>query len=576
MSFIDFDKEKCDECYKCLRNCPTKAIAFMGDRREIINELCIKCGKCQVICPQGALQIARDIDKVKEALRSNKRVVVSLAPSFASAFSMDDPSQVVTALKYLGFTHVEETAIGAEVVSQAYEHFIENGDQKNLITTSCPSANYLVEQYYPESIPYMLPLVSPMIAHGKLLKERFSDAYVVFIGPCMAKKVEAEGFQHRGVIDAVITFDELHDWFCESHVNLKDLTPTPFDHISTKRGCAYPLGGSLFKSDFRTRINHQYKYVRVDGINECNDILKAMKKGALDHYCIEINICNGSCINGPGMPEDGTCHFEREMRLHQYVDTKKTLKEARKKNRFEFEHLDLAKTFEAKNICYDIASEEDLQQALIRMGKYTKQDQLNCGACGYDTCREKARAVVMGISDGQMCMPYLRQKAESMQSVIFDSTPNSIVILDQDLMIRDVNPAFDRSFNPEGSPVKNFPIAAFLDEELFASVASTGKNILGQRVQFPSIHKTFIVNIVRLDNEKLILGILADITQAEKNQIELMRVKRETVVACQEVIEKQMRVAQEIASLLGETTAETKVNLNRLKDIVLSDEGDFQ
>jgi uncharacterized Fe-S cluster-containing protein len=298
-----------------------------------------------------------------------------------------------------------------------------------------------------------------------------------------------------------------------------------------------------------------------------------MKKGALDHYCIEINICSGSCINGPGMPEDGTCRFEREMRLHQYVDTKKTLKEARKKNRFEFEHLDLAKTFEAKNLCYDIATEADIQQALVRMGKYTKADQLNCGACGYETCVEKARAVVMGISDAQMCMPYLRQKAESMQSVIFDSTPNNIVILDRDLMIRDVNPAFNKSFNPEGSPVKNFPIAAFIDEDLFAQVAQTGKSILGQRVPFPTLAKTFIVNIVPLENDGLILGILADVTSAEKNQKELMRVKQETVVACQEVIDKQMRVAQEIASLLGETTAETKVNLNRLKDIVLADEG---
>lgn len=572
MSFIAFDKEKCDECYKCLRACPTKAIAFLGDRREVIDDFCIKCGKCLVACPQHALSITRDIDNVKQVLRSGQRVVVSIAPSFASAFNMYDPSQIVTALKFLGFTHVEETAIGAEVVSQAYEIIIENDDKKNLITTSCPSANYLVEQYYPESIPYLLPVVSPMIAHGKLLKERFPDAYTVFIGPCIAKKEEAQ--KYPGIIDAVITFDELHDWLYDARVNLKDLTPTPFDHIATKRGCAYPLGGSLFKSDFRTRINHEYKYVRVHGIEESKDILEALRKGALDHYCIEINICSGSCINGPGMPVDGTCHFEREMRLHKYVDTKKTLKEARKKNRFEFEHLDLNKHFESKNLCYDIATEEDIQQALMQMGKYTKQDQLNCGACGYDTCVDKARAVVMGISDAQMCMPYLREKAESMQSVIFDSTPNSIVILNRDLSIRDVNPAFNHSFNLEGSPVRDFPIAAFLDEELFAQVAESKRSILGQRVQFPSLKKTFIANIVMLE-EELILGILADVTQAEKNQIELTRVKRETIVACQEVIDKQMRVAQEIASLLGETTAETKVNLNRLKDIVLSDEGDF-
>jgi len=568
MIFIDFDKNKCDECYKCLRECPTKSIAFTKDTREIIDERCIKCGKCQAVCEHKALKIQNDKNIVKRAIKNGKNVIVSLAPSFISAFELDMPEQIVTGLKKLGFSEVEETAIGAEVISEHYEKEIINCTNQHIITSCCSSANYLIETYYPHLISSMIPVDSPMIAHGKMLKSKTEDAYVVFIGPCLAKKAEAN--ELKGAIDAVLTFNELNDWFLEENIDVEELETTPFGGESTIRGCAYPLGGSLFRGDLKTRINDNYKYVRVDGIDKCKDILESMSKGSLDKYCVEMNICSGSCINGPDLPKSKDTYFEREDKLQRYIESKKNVTV---EGDIENLAVDVVRSFNNKEVVIKKPSKTEIKEILSQIGRYSLYDQLNCGACGYSTCIEKAEATYYGFADSHMCLPYLRDKAESRQSIIFDNSPNLICILDEGLNILEYNPSFNMKINVNNIQLKNMPIFTIMEDELFLKVLEKKENVVNSKVNFKSLDMDFIANIIYREDEKVIVAILTDVTLDEKNRQELTRVKEQTLFSCQEVIENQMRVAQEIASLLGETTADTKVNLNKLKNIVLYDEG---
>ncbi|MCT4631141.1 MAG: 4Fe-4S binding protein [Firmicutes bacterium] len=570
MKFIEFDPYKCDSCYKCLRVCPTKAIAFCKSDRKIIDDLCIKCGLCEIHCHHDALKITNCVYKVKRLIKSEQKVAVSLAPSYISSFSIANPGSIITSLKKLGFDIVEETAFGAEVISQLYTKEIKNGFRNNLITSCCPSANYYIERYFPSTIKYMMPVVSPMVAHGRYIKGKYgADTKVVFIGPCLAKKAEAEEFSDS--IDSVLTFSELEEWLEEENINLSKLEASDPDSVSTLRGKAYPMGGSLWDSEGEKRYDNIYRHVRVNGIDQCRELLDAMSKGKINNYCVEINICKGSCINGPDLPSNAPTYFERENLLFNNI------KNNRKNNKVEKIDIDpsinLETKFSQKPILLREPSDKELKEILMEMGKYKNEDLLNCKACGYETCIDKAKAVHNGYSDSKLCLDYLKKKAESLQSVMFENIPNPLCIVDEELNILDVNPAFNRTFNDRFINMRGFPIYALLSEEDLLMENETGEKIQGRKVFIEDLDKTFYINSVFLEDESIRVVIFTDITVEEKSKNELELVKERTLSACNEVINKQMRVAQEIASLLGETTAETKINLNKLKSIVLDNGG---
>jgi iron only hydrogenase large subunit-like protein/uncharacterized Fe-S cluster-containing protein len=570
MKFISFETEKCDDCYKCLRSCPTKAIIIKEKRHDIDDNLCIKCGMCQEVCPQNALTIKSELTKVKTAISEGKRVVASVAPSFVGAFDIETPLSVVTALKKLGFSHIEETGIGAELISTAFNDTLQVSTLPNLITSSCPSANYLIEQYYPELTPYIFPVVSPMVAHGKLLRKRYGkDSYIVFLGPCMAKKAEAEEFQHNTTIDAVLTFEELDSWFKAEEIDLNHLAPTNFCATSTKRGGLYPTGSSLLDANLKTRFQSDYKITKVNGIDNCIELLDAMAKGHLNNYCVEMCICNNSCLSGPGMPKNIGNSIERKIKLHQYVDSLPYESEEKPE---VLSQIKILKTYLPKQLKRKVPTEKELWDILNEIGKTEESDLLNCSACGYKTCYDKAEAVFNGMSDIHMCLPYLRDKAESLSTTIFNHSPNLIVIVDREYIIKEANPAFKSNFIRKNADIRNLPITLFMPIERFEQVFNSKENSLRIKTKYDDIQKTFFENLIYLEDEDVIICILMDISAVESKQQELMRVKEQTLTSCQEVINKQMRVAQEIASLLGETTAETKVNLNRLKDLVIGEE----
>ncbi len=564
MKFIEFDKSLCDSCYKCLRVCPTKAISFNGSEREVIDNLCIKCGLCQAHCPQQALTIKNLIKDVIDAIQSDRKTIVSIAPSYVGAFEMDHSDRMAGALKALGFDHVEETSLGAEIVSQNYEALLKDCELENVITSCCPAANYYIESHYPELLPYLMPVVSPMVAHGRYIKKRYSDnCYAVFIGPCLAKMAEAG--EMTGAIDAVITFNELQTWFEKENIVLNEQPIIPFDEYGTKRSKGYPIN----VNDAKQTISARYRHVKVDGINQCTGMLDELKNNAIKNCCIEINVCEGGCLNGPEMPNNKRFRYQREMALLDHINDR-SLKTS--KREITGKEINVSRGFSSRREEEVVPDQASLDAIMRQMGKYSKHEELNCGACGYRTCREKAIAVHYGRSDINNCMAYLRDKAESMHSNMIESSPNAVCTIDHDLIITEFNPSFDEIFNDKKIKITGMPIGYFVDETLARKVMESKKSVRGQKVYDDYVKKFFIINIIYYEPEDMALLFFTDITTYEINKKELENVKRETLAKTQEVIDKQMRVAQEIAGLLGETTAETKMGLMSLRDLLVSED----
>ncbi|MGV8147096.1 MAG: [Fe-Fe] hydrogenase large subunit C-terminal domain-containing protein [Alkaliphilus sp.] len=569
---LNFDKADCKNCYKCLRVCPTKAIKIKNEQAECIEELCIDCGKCLDVCPQDAIQTISEVQNVKNAISSEKHVVASLAPSFAGLVEREKIGHFVTALKKLGFSYIEETAIAAILVGDLYREHSKKNDRKSIIATCCPSANLLIEQYYPTLIDSIMPFVTPMIAHGKMLKDRFgADCYVVFIGPCPAKKSEANDYQHENDIDAVLTFDEIFKWLDDRRIVLNELSPSEFNGIALKKGAAFPVRGGVLSS-FLDKEDEKYEVMHADGIEECIEIFDSMESGNIIGVCVEPNVCRGSCVGGVGFPKKEKDYFRRLKRVKGYV--KNLENSVAHKENTRFDSIDFTKQFMNKYIAKKIAPEEIINAIMKKMGKYDISDELNCATCGYDTCRDKAQAVYEGMAETNMCLPHMRTKAESLSNVMFENSPNIIIIVDEEMMVKEYNPRAEETFHIRAKHMIDRPISIILDEEPFLEVLNNKKEIRGRKKTYPEYDVTLIQSLSYLKDQNKVLAILTDITALEEQKEEMIRAKENTINAAQNVIEKQMRVAQEIASLLGETTAETKVTLTKLKNVFV--DGDVE
>jgi iron only hydrogenase large subunit-like protein len=568
MELINFSKANCKNCYKCLRSCPVKAIRIKNDQAKIVEERCVACGQCLVVCPQNARRIKSDLYKIKNAMLTGKTAIAIVAPSFAGAFSLENAGQFVAALKKLGFERVEEVALGAQIVTNLYKEYIGKGEKRNYITTSCPSVNYLIQTYHPSLIDSLIPVDSPMLAHGKLLKSTYDNCFVTFIGPCTAKKFESIEESNIGIIDAVLTFDELHNLLEEKNINLEELQPMDFDENGTLTGRLFPVPGKL-NSEFESSGLSSYENITVDGMDKCLQLFKAMEKGNIDNVIVEALACRGGCINGPAMPKDEVDFFTRKRRINRYI--KENSPAATTSSLDSIKNINFSKKFKDRSLVPSIIEEEKITQVLRKLGKYTSSDELNCGVCGYNTCREKALAVLDGMAEINMCIHYIRNKAESITNVVFETSPNAIFTLDEELLVKDFNPASEKMFNIKYQEIKDKPICMAMDDSNFYRVKETKENVIGNRVYLSDRDLVVLENIIYLENHGVFLVIINDITLQEKSKGELAIVKEKTLDAAQAVIEKQMRVAQEIASLLGETTAETKVILTKLKAIALGE-----
>lgn len=573
MGIIQFKEANCKNCYKCIRSCPVKAIAFQDEQAKIIEEACTLCGNCLLVCPQNAKTVISDMEKVKGFLSKNEKVYVSLAPSFVSAFRLKDERTFFHALKKLGFTHVEETAAGASFVSKEYERLIKEKKMRNIITSACPSIVFLVEKYYPELVKDLAPVVSPMIAHAKMMKCMYGPRIkVVFIGPCISKKEECNDLQNQGLVDAVITFEELEKWFESENIDINACDKSESKSIKNAAARFYPVPGGILKTiSIPERKN--YKCVSIDGIDRCMWILDSIKKGETKNYFIEMNNCAGGCLGGPCIKNLTGGYLAARDRLIEYV--KKSAKNIGT-DILQDAKVSLSKVFINLSKEDKIPDEDTIREILIKTGKFTEEQELNCGACGYSTCRDKAIAVYNNKAQTYMCLPYMRERAESISNIILHSTPNAIIALNRELKIQEYNFTARNLFNFGSEDICGKYIYEVLDCSDFIEVKETERNILNRKYHYEKYDVIAEQSIIYVKEQDLIIAFIRDITREENQNRQIYKVKRETVDIAQKVIEKQMRVAQEIASLLGETTAETKVILTKLKNSILSETGEGQ
>lgn len=558
MNYLDFKKAQCKNCYKCLKNCAIKAIKIEENQAKIIEERCILCGKCTLICPQNAKKVHSELDDIKQLLKENK-VIATVAPSFIANFNVNSLHALEKALKKVGFYAVEETARGARIVINEYEKLIDSGKYKNLIDSSCPATNSLIKMYYPEAMKYLAPVDSPVIAHAKLIKKENPDSKIVFIGPCIAKKKECK---ESGLIDGVLTFEELQKLFEEYNINLEDENEIGElkENQLWNQARFYPISRGVIKAF--TKKHDDFEYIAVEGIEKCKEVLEEIEK--LDHFFIELSTCEGSCVNGPASIKQANTILGNA-KVRKFV--RDNYKEVEENN---FDDINLSCEHTEVNLGNNKEpTEEQIKEILAKTGKYEKEDELNCGACGYSTCREKAWAVFNGYADIEMCVPYMREKAENMSYEIIQKSPNGIILLDNDLNVLDMNDkaAGVLAINKKKSKDKN--IAEVLNENInLLSILQEKKNITAQRVEIEKTGKFIELSVNYIKDHNMLFATLRDITERIVNEQKMQKLKNDTIVTADEVVKKQMRVAQEIASLLGETTAESKVALVNLKKML--------
>ncbi len=553
MDCLTLKKSNCKNCYKCIRHCPVKAIRFSGNQAHIIGDECILCGHCFVVCPQNAKEIVNETEKVRVLLQSYP-VYVSLAPSFIANYEGVGINAMRTALKKLGFADVEETALGATVVKNEYDRLLREEKRDIVISSCCHSVNLLIQKYFPKELPYLADILSPMQAHCADLKRRHPGAKTVFIGPCVAKKDEAAHYD--GIVDAVLTYEELTEWLNHEGVVLEKET----DSQQESRARFFPTTGGILKT--MNLDAPGYRYMAIDGIENCISALKDIENGNIHHAFIEMSSCVGSCVGGPVMEKYHPSPVREYIAVAEYAGDKDFVVEQPDSN-------DLRKHFSLIERENKMPSEYEINAALRQMGKMSKRDELNCGSCGYNTCREKAIAICQGKAEASMCLPYLQKKAEGFSDRIVNNTPNGIIVLNDAFEVQQINEAaMDIMHIRSASDVLGEQVVRIMDPAVFYEVQKKKFNVHNRRVYLAEYKRYVELTVVYDTDNHLFIGIMRDITDEEKEREKKESISKQTIETADKVVDKQMRIVQEIASLLGETAAETKIALTKLKESI--------
>jgi iron only hydrogenase large subunit-like protein len=457
LSPIYTEKTQCQDCYKCIRECPVKAIRVENGYAMVVSGLCVLCGHCVTVCPAGAKRVRDDRARAKQLLSLRERVILSLAPSFTAEFPGISPATIVNALKRLGFYGVSETAIGADLVSSLIARDLsEAGPGSLFLSSACPVAVEYIKHYLPELSAYVTDRASPLLAHARFLKQVYGeDTGVVFAGPCIAKKREADVWS---TIDSAISFQDLREWFSDAGIDLADMerarvaegtgddplqrARADFLPYPAAKGALYPVDGGMIAAVRKYSVADGVRMMTVTGLDEIDAALRGLDPASLSApLFIELLSCPGGCVNGP-LASRGTPTALKRIRLLEYAALAPDRLESGQK-------VDLAGTLPVVTPTLIAHTDEEVRAALRMVGKVTLQDELNCGSCGYDTCRAFAAAMLENRAERTMCVSYMRKLAQKKANGLIRAIPSGVVICDSNLKIIECNENFARLMGNE-------------------------------------------------------------------------------------------------------------------------------
>lgn len=565
-------KNDCQDCYKCVRRCPVKAIKIEDNSAMIVPDLCIACGICYKVCPAGAKQPRSDLARAKYLVSSNREIYVSLAPSWVTEFSEYSREQIVAAIRRLGIKGVSETALGAQEVTAATVEMLKDAAAKKenrlMISTACPAVVEYIEKYLPELTPCLTALASPLLAHCRILKETFGqNIETIFIGPCIAKKFEADRYPE--LLSLALSFEDLRQWFKDEHIDPAGLTPGVFDVFApaaAKEGCAYPIEGGMIETIKPHNLAGDVYMAQITGIYSLQEELSHIDAEHLTKPTfLECLACYGGCVSGP-------CTSNNASGLQKRMEILKnsSFDEAASRK----PQYNIGQNYKAQNVnvAGDKFEENDIRKVLTKIGKYSIEDELNCGGCGYDTCRNFACALLAGKAEPEMCVSHMKHQAQRKANALIRCIPSPIVIADAKLNIMEYNDQFRDTFwneeehadiydydNLYGANLRDF--VSFTN--LFSASLELEQDIHKEHVRHED--KMFDVVVFNIDKKQSVGGIIEDVTNAEMH-------KEQIAEKAKEVIHKNLATVQQIACTLGEHMAETEVLLRSIaKDYAASD-----
>ncbi|GMU20531.1 MAG: hypothetical protein AMXMBFR13_06280 [Phycisphaerae bacterium] len=543
------DKARCRDCYRCVRACPVKAIGVREGQAFVVEGRCISCGTCIRECPQGAKAYRNDIDKAARLLIEGGPVAASVAPSFAAVCSAWAWRRLPSALRQLGFTYVAETAVGAFHVAAQTARVVAAEPDRPHVCTACPAVVSYVEKYRPQLVDTLVPVVSPMIAHARQIRATLGPrTCVVFIGPCVAKKAEAERPGYSKLVHCVLTFRELFEWLEREDIELAECEESGFDDSPAGRARFFPLPGGLARTAALHTDLLARDCVAPSGFGEVSEALESTQGDSFPRM-IEPLFCAQGCINGPGMPEPGNLYGKRAAVL-EFVERSHPGPDEPLPD-----GVDLAKTFTRDTLAgNEEFTEEQIRAVLEKTGKARIEDQLNCGSCGYPSCRDKAIAVLRGLAEPEMCIPRMRLLAERRTDRIIETSPNGIVILNEHLEIIHMNPAFRKMFCCSDA-VCGRKISYLMDPEPFERLAIGGEEVIARTVKHEKYNLLAHEILYHLPAESQFVGIFVNITNNQASEEKLRQLQSQTARQARELLDHQITMAQQIAKLLGESTA---------------------
>ncbi|MFP4550677.1 MAG: [Fe-Fe] hydrogenase large subunit C-terminal domain-containing protein [Spirochaetales bacterium] len=569
-SLVSTEITDCRDCYRCIRECVPKAIRVSDGHAQVQADRCVLCGHCVSVCPAKAKRVRNDLVRAQSLLLSRRPVYASLAPSVAAEFSETSPYAVAAGILKLGFIGVSETALGAEIVARHEARAGRLDANPVRISSACPSVVELIEKYHPELVPSISPTLSPALTHAKMLREHYGeDIGVVFISPCIAKKQEADA--HPELIDVAITFEDLETWFSQTGIDVAylDERDGAFVPYRANHGAGFPVEGGMIRSIARIEeqteaegapVPRARRAVSISGLAEIREALIEVADGlassvANEPLYLELQACRGGCIRGPGGRKSGGALARQ--------DAVRKWQEAAPLQRHSIVGPDVTAHFTAAAVATPTTDSRAIREALSWIGKHQKQDELNCGSCGYDTCRSFAAALVGGLAEQTMCVGHMRKIAQKKTDALLRAMPSAVVIVDRDLTIRECNQRFASLAGEEaellfdakpgmgGISVKE--IVPFW--ELFADALEGNGDTIGKDLTLDG--RVLSASVFVVEAGSMVGGVFDDVTAPS--------VKRERIIdQAESVIRKNLATVQQIAHLMGENAAETEALLSSI------------